>query len=503
MSEPKALWAPWPGPQTRFLQRIERYVLFGGAAGPGKTACLIADPLRQLAIEVGRWERGEIDESVGWAIHFRRVMPDLKPTIARAKRLYPRVFGVPIKDCYREIDHTFRHPCGYQIQFAHMEGDDDYLKYYGAEYTWIGFDEASQFTQKQVDEMDTRLRTADSVLKTMLSMRLATNPVGPGLLWLRQRFVEPAPPETVVRRRIKVSGGRVIEHDQIYIPAKLSDNPSLSDGQYEATLRNKSSAIKRALLDGDWYVSAGAFLAEEWDNEVHVCKPFKIPAGWYRFRSCDYGYSAPASVSWWAVDPDGNMVCYRNLTVRKHTAEALAYRIKELEQDGSKWVGPEWNTDRGCSLLSGPLDSSCWSKTGAMGPTIAETMMRVGINWFPCDKNRHAAADQVRWRLKNRTGHPTVKDEDGKPALIVPGIRWFDTCKAPTRSIPILPADKNDPEVPDTDADDHNYDDTSYACMSRPMKSDRATERVDYFDDLTAMKVRKQRTSRLGYGNLW
>jgi hypothetical protein len=150
-------------------------------------------------------------------------------------------------------------------------------------------------------------------------------------------------------------------------------------------------------------------------------------------------------------------------------------------------------------MLSGPLDNSCWSQTGTIGPTIAETMMLVGVNWFKSTKDRHAAADQLRWRLMRRTGHPTIKDEKGNPALIVPGIRWFSTCKEPIRTIPALPCDKNDPEVPDTDSNDHNYDDTTYACMSRPLvpSNDNTT---DDFDDI--QKARQKRTARLGYAGI-
>jgi hypothetical protein len=232
-----------------------------------------------------------------------------------------------------------------------------------------------------------------------------------------------------------------------------------------------------------------------------VCKPFKIPKSWPRFRSCDYGFANPASVDWWAVDPDGNLICYRNLTVRKHNAEMLAYRIKELEIEND-----EWDVETGRSRLRGcPLDYESWGQRGHVGPTIAETFENIGVFWDKCDKNRHSAADQIRWRLARRTGHPTLKDSDGKPALIVPGIRWFDTCVSPIRTIPALPVDDNDIEVPDTKADDHNWDSMAYACLSRPLAADKhANEREwwDEEDDLALARRKSTMKPMLGYAGL-
>jgi hypothetical protein len=313
-----------------------------------------------------------------------------------------------------------------------------------------------------------------------------------------------------VIRRYKIAANdngtaaSVEERKQIFIPAKVDDNLSVDVNSYKATLLSKgaTSTIVRQLLHGDWWVIHGAWVGDLWDPSVHVCKPFKIPKSWPRFRSMDYGYANPASVDWWAVDPDGNLICYRNLTVKKHNAEMLAYRIKEIEM-----ANDEWDVQRGGSRLTGPLDYESFGQRGHVGPTIAETFLNIGVHWNRCDKDRHAAADQIRWRLVRRTGHPTKVDENKKPLLIIPGIRWFETCKSPIRSIPSLPSDDNDPEVPDTKADDHNWDSMAYACLSRPMEADKERELVDWWDDTDDLEAarRKRRAvgQRSGYIGGW
>ena len=49
LSEKNIIFKPNVGPQTRFLAAGEREVLYGGAAGGGKSYAMLADPLRYMA----------------------------------------------------------------------------------------------------------------------------------------------------------------------------------------------------------------------------------------------------------------------------------------------------------------------------------------------------------------------------------------------------------------------------------------------------------------------
>lgn len=513
------IFKPWPGAQTEFMTFDGRYALFGGAAGPGKSKCLIYYPFRQILLEDERKERGEIGASVGRSIIFRRTMPELRELIDRSKREFPQFCDA----AWHEQEKTWSFPCGYKYMFGQMEDPGDWIKYYSFEFTFVGFDEVTTFTEEQVDQLDMRLRTTDPVLKNLLWLRLATNPVGPGVEWVKRRYVDVAKPRQLVIRRLKVKEKtpegveqiKTVERQQIYIPARLEDNPALDATEYAATLSSHSPEVMRQLLLGDWNVIQGAWVGDLWDPQVHVCKKFKIPNGWYRFRSCDYGHSSKSSVGWWCVDFDGNLTCYRSLTVTQHTAEMLAHRIKEIEMDNG-----EWNLSKGCSLLGGPLDSACFSKDGH-SQSIASEFQKVGVFWSPTANKSHnariAAANQFRQRLIRRCGHPTIKDtKTGKAALIVPGIRFMDgvavrgakTFPGPLKSIPVLPADKDDPDVPDTNADDHDYDMTSYACEYRPLvpeKKDYVRDPLDpdYIDDLELQRMRRGKAGRLGMRGMW
>ena len=505
------LFQPWPGPQTTFAQWDGYYGLYAGAAGPGKTELLRWDPWDQIESETARVSRGEIQFSVGRSILFRRTMPELRELIDRCHRDFG---SIDPGATWNQNDKTWTMSCGYKYMFGQMEEPGDWIKYYGFEFSWIGFDELTTFTEEQFDQLDTRLRCKDPVLHRQRRIRAGTNPVGIGLEWVRRRFVEIAPPGTPVVVRVPVlltlqdgTKKQVIEErSQLFIPAKLSDNPSIDQASYTANLMVKSSATRRQLLDGDWYVSAGSCFGELWDQELHVCKPFKIPPGWTKFRSGDYGYSWPglSSIQWWAVDTDGNFVCYRSLTIGSLNAAELAIKIREIEMDAG-----EWDVRSDCSKLSGPLDSSCWNKTGHVGLSIAQTMIQMGVIWTEAPRSettRQQAADQIRQRLTRRSG----------PHGDVPGIRWFDTCwnwarrpggtkvrVGPIVTIPILAADDTKPDVWDTKGNDHDTDSCGYACMFRPLVPTSDTITQDEQDDLARARRKAKAQQSTGKSGYW
>jgi len=77
-----------------------------------------------------------------------------------------------------------------------------------------------------------------------------------------------------------------VRMSRVFIPSKLSDNPTLmADPSYVARLYQSGSAeLVRAWLHGDWNIVDGAFF-DCWSPESHIVRPFHIPADWLRFRS--------------------------------------------------------------------------------------------------------------------------------------------------------------------------------------------------------------------------
>ena len=85
-------------------------------------------------------------------------------------------------------------------------------------------------------------------------MRATCNPGGPGHLWVKARYIDPAPQGW----EILIDEGL----ERVFIPAKLQDNPKLlsNDPQYVDRLKQSGSEqLVKAWLEGDWNIVEGAY----------------------------------------------------------------------------------------------------------------------------------------------------------------------------------------------------------------------------------------------------
>lgn len=449
-----------PSPWGREFHGLSmREALGGGSAGPGKSLALLMDPMGQVAIEHERCAHSEIrwGESIGWAIHLRREFPRLEQTMRRAELLFPKLDpGVK----WEGGSHTWRFSSGYKYQFGHLRDNDTFLNYRSNEYTWLGIDEIGEIEHKETwDQLCLRVRTTDPVLRQHRKARAVTNPTAN---WVREYFVDPAPQGRVLLvNEITLGDGTKEDKTRLFLPARLSDNPNAEFRRdYEADLRDKPPHIRAALLDGNWYVVAGAFFADLWDPDRVVIKPIKFGHGWRKFRSGDWGYKSPGVVHWWCITPENELICYREFNFNGPKAKqlldatAVAERIKDIEK-----AAGEWNNLTNRSRLTGPMDSQLWSEIGHRGPTMADDMAKVGVSWFKATKGRRQAAHQLIKRLKTR-GY------NGRP-----GIMFFETCHKAISTIPALGTDPSDPEVPADGGPDHWFDSVAYACAANLVPS--------------------------------
>ena len=440
--EREVVFQPNPGPQTDFLAASEREVLYGGAAGGGKSYGLLADPMRYFHNKNFN------------GIILRRTNDELRELIWKSQEMYPKIYpGAK----WQEKKSQWVFPSGAKLWMTYLERDEDVLRYQGLAFSYIAFDELTQYaTPFAWNYMRSRLRTTDPELP--LFQRATTNPGGRGHGWVKKMFVDPAPAnkrfiatdldtgEPMTFPEGHARAGEPLFYRR-FIPASLKDNPYLmQDGQYEANLMALPEMQRRQLLEGDWAVADGAAFSE-FKPSVHVCEPFDIPSEWRRFRSCDYGYSSYSAVHWFAIDPSyETLYVYRELYVSKHTGKDLGRAVLEAEQ--------------GDSIQYGVLDSSCWHNRGQIGPSIAEEMISMGCRWRPSDRTAGA-----RVAGKNRF-HEVLKVDE---TTGVPGIVFFNTCRQIIADLPIIPADpKGSDDIDPRYATDHAYDSVRYGIMSRP-----------------------------------
>jgi hypothetical protein len=473
---------PNPGPQEAFLAASEREVLYGGAAGGGKSYAMVVDPLRYA------------NNPYFNGLLLRRTTDELRKLIRDSQFLYPQIpfydrDGKVGKAKWSEKSSTWTFPAGGQLWLTYLDRDQDVHRYQGQEYCWIGIDELTQYPTPYVWEyLRSRLRTSkDSGLP--LCMRATTNPGGVGHGWVKKMFIDPAVPNTPFWGT-NIETGEVLkyppEHEKFpnkpllqrkFIPAKVKDNPYLwEDGQYEANLLALPEDQRRQLLEGDWDVADGAAFGE-FRSKYHVVEPRHLPHDWRRFRSCDFGYATHSAVHWFTIEPQTNiLIVYRELYVSKMTAKDLAVKILDLEKNDN--------------ISYGVLDSSCWQVRGHAGPTIAEEMTQMGCRWRPSDR-----APTSRTNGKNRL-HELLKVD---PVLKRPGIEFFNTCRQIISDLPVIPVHPDGKEdIDDRYASDHAYDSLRYGIMSRPRAEDPW---VDWMSGPSAKTEGIQRVAdnRFGY----
>ena len=439
------VFKPNPGPQTSFLSASEREVLYGGAAGGGKSYAMLADPLHGL------------NDPNFSGLLVRHTTEELRELIQKSQELYPR--AVPgIK--WSERKSQWISPRGGRLWMSYLDKDTDVTRYQGQAFNWIGFDELTQWTSPYAwGYMRSRLRSAHAS-ELGLYMRATTNPGGAGHAWVKKMFIDPEragkafwATDIESGETITFPKGHSKEGEPLFkrrfIPASLFDNPYLSDsGDYEAMLLSLPEHQRKQLLEGNWDINEGAAFPE-FDRKVHVVDSFEIPDSWAKFRACDYGYGSYTGVLWFAVAPDEQVIVYREMYVSKVTASDLAELILEAEaRDGT--------------IRYGVLDSSLWHNRGDTGPSLAEQMNQKGCRWRPSDRSRGsrvAGKNEIHRRLK-------VDEFTDKPQLV-----FMNNCTNTIAQIPSIPLDKKNPEDVDTHAEDHLYDALRYGIMTRPRSS--------------------------------
>jgi len=438
VQDSEVVFQPNAGPQEEFLAASEQDVLYGGAAGGGKSFALLADPLRYCHNPNMR------------GLLLRRTLDELTELIDKSRQLYTKAFpGAK----FRESKSTWHFPSGATLWFTYLDRDKDVTRFQGQAFNWIGIDEITQYPTPYVwDYLRSRLRSTDPELQKSLNMRCTANPGGVGGWWVKKMYIDsrtentafPAYDIDTMKPFVWPSGHEKAGQPLFYrkfVPARLTDNPHLmADGQYEAMLRSLPEVERKRLLEGDWDVAEGAAFPE-FTRSKHVVESFDLPTNWPRIRAADYGYSSPSAVLWGAIDWDNNIWVYRELYAKHLTAEQLADKILEAEQFDPL---PHYAV----------LDASCWNKTG-FGPSIAEVMMRQGVRWTPSDRNRIQGKMEVHRRLAD------------DPYSQEPRLRVFSTCQHTVKQLAGIPLSKTNSEDVDTKAEDHAYDALRYMVMTR------------------------------------
>jgi hypothetical protein len=261
--------------QAAFLWLPNREAFYGGAAGGGKSDAVLAGALQYADVP-------------GYAaILFRRTYTDLSLPGAIMARSEEWLRGSDATWSHERKTWTF--PSGATVSFGYLDNDSDVYRYQSAEFQYVGFDELTQFTEKQYTYLFSRLRRLKD-FAVPLRMRSASNPGGIGHTWVKRRFVDERAPGVV------------------FIPAGVKDSSAYLDvNAYVQSLSELSPTLRQQLLEGDWGAFEGAAF-QDFNRALHCIPRIQIEDFWERFESMDYGISNPTAWLFWVVDGEGNLI---------------------------------------------------------------------------------------------------------------------------------------------------------------------------------------------------
>jgi hypothetical protein len=279
-------WQPLPGPQSLALQTDAQIILYGGAAGGGKTDLALGKALKQHKR----------------ILILRREFPQLAGIIERGKSIYQRYGKYTASPQptwrikYKGVDKL--------IECGSCQHEHDKNKYQGRAHDLRVIDEAANFLESQIDFIAGWVRSEDRNQKCQLLL-LSNPPTSSDGLWLFNWFApwldrkhpNPAAPgelrwfakvngkdtEVIDNREFVLIDDQIIydfdpsdfEKDKIitpksrtFIPARVTDNPYYVESGYIATLQALPEPLRSQMLYGD-------FLAGQQDDAWQV-----IPTEW-------------------------------------------------------------------------------------------------------------------------------------------------------------------------------------------------------------------------------
>ena len=433
--------------QGLFIDAEAFEVLFGGAAGGGKSHGQLIDALL-YALKYPKSSQ----------IIFRSTFADLEKSLIRKSRdLYPSKVA-----SYNDSKHTWKLKNGSIIDFGYIQYEKDVYQYQSAEYDVIRFDELTHFTEFEYLYMISRCRGANPYPKHVKS---STNPGGIGHTWVKKRFIDIGEPNKVHNCRLSEENPTM--STRIFIPSLVQDNKFMLE--YDPDYVNRLDALpekeRKALKYGDWDIFDGVFFSE-FRRSIHVIPKFEISSHWNKYISFDYGLDKFA-VLFIAIDEKGKAYVYNyihkeNLIVSEAAQMLKSYMRKDVFKD----------------ILAPP---DLWHRNRDTGKSTAEIFMENGVNLSMASNDRHAGWFAVHeWLKINKTKHEQTGETIESSNLVI-----FDNVLPLIEYLPAIQIDEKDPNDCATQPHEltHICDALRYFCVSRTNPSKEIINKEKSFYD--------------------
>jgi predicted phage terminase large subunit-like protein len=307
-------------PQAYFLTLPVGEALYGGAAGGGKSAALLAGALQYVTVQ--RYA----------AILFRRTLTDLEMPGALIPMSHEWLHGTGAQ--WNGSEHKWTFPSGATLSFGYMKDEGDHFRYKSAAFQYVGFDELTSFREHPYRFLFGRLRKPDG-MPVPLRQRSASNPGDIGHEWVKERFIE-----------------QETSSDKAFVRANLDDNPGLDRAAYREMLARLDPVTRAQMQHGNWDIRPeGNLFKRTWFDLVdeppalrRVVRCWDLAAT-EKSTGNDPDYAVGAKVG---IDKGGTAYVMNILRVRATPQEVERTILQTAELDGTA-VGIRMEQEPGSS----------------------------------------------------------------------------------------------------------------------------------------------------------
>lgn len=290
--------------QAEGLIRMDKELFFGGAGGGGKSDWLLMGAL--MFVDVPTYA----------SIIFMETISNLNKPEALLTRAQEWLSGTDA--VWKDKLRAFFFPSGARLDFGFMAAENDKFLYKTAAYQYIGFDEVTQFSETQYTYLFSRLRRQMDGVRLPLRVRSAANPDGPGMLWVKKRFVDTG----------------------LFIPAKIGDNPHIDQAAYRDSLSYADPLTRKRIEDGEWIMTTGQVFKREWFHIENSFTPMGLCARYWDLAATKEGKGDPDfSVGLkGGFENDGGLVISHRIKVKEAPGEMGKIMKKTAKNDGQECV---------------------------------------------------------------------------------------------------------------------------------------------------------------------
>ena len=420
------------------------YILFGGAAGPGKSYGIRWGAVITAIRIYHEYGLSGVRQGI-----FCESYPTLRDRqIDKVRAEFPAWLGH-----MNEANHDFTLAEEFGGGVLSFRNLDEVGKYDSAEFAVLWVDELTKNDKATFHRLRTRKRWVGVPHSPFAG---ATNPKDRGLPWVRKLWIE---------KDFSGDEDMGLSHAPfLFIPALPSDNDSLP-ASYWDTLNSLPPSLRAALLEGNWYIFQGQAFPE-FQRPLHVIPTAEVHPLWRRIAGHDWGYNSPGHHLWGAIDPEGGVIIYREYAFRNLDPQEIAQSIlfhQGQERITTTWADPSiWAERRKADLTQEQLDRLL--EDGRLVLSKADQYAKAGLHCQPANNQRIAGKQRIHTLLKPRL--------DG-----VPWLRIMENCPILIRTMQNIQLDPDRPEdvltdyLPEDDMRDDAYDALRYLLMGVPAQA--------------------------------